>query len=440
MKTKSRQALSLALSLFIITGSFIFAPPAAADNDNWKEIYQAKIEEICKVDEFENGFYPVFRLVDIDSDCVPELFVYYEWDELLLREIYTLYDNRLIKLTVPRNSYWPTISWDDFPVYRDKVTGQPKIVSSTSEIVYSGGEENEYFVTDIIKNGQAIQIINRFRIREEFDSADQHFTFNQPQNKWVLVAKAAYETERNKYYTTLERIPAANGKYSLFYIPQSAPEYAYRVARANEVTLDQISTFLDGFSLPPTSPFDTASSWAIDGITSALDKGFVPADSQNNYKYVITRAEFCRMAVKWMEYATEKSIDSVLSEGGIIRDANAFTDTKDPDILAAFALGITNGTGNKKFSPDSQFTREQAATMIMNTCKVIGADISNSSASGFADLNTASNWAVSGINFVYANGIMSGMGNNTFSPKSLYTREQSIITFDNIDLDALLVP
>ena len=78
--------------------------------------------------------------------------------------------------------------------------------------------------------------------------------------------------------------------------------------------------------------------------------------------------------------------------------------------------------------------------MIMNTCKVIGVEISSNAASGFTDLNVASSWAVSGINFVRANGIMSGTGNNKFDPKSTYTREQSIITFNNIDLDALLIP
>ncbi len=49
-------------------------------------------------------------------------------------------------------------------------------------------------------------------------------------------------------------------------------------------------------------PLDSASSWAVPGIKSAIAKGFVPADIQNNYTSFITRAEFCRMAVKWLEY------------------------------------------------------------------------------------------------------------------------------------------
>ena len=183
-----------------------------------------------------------------------------------------------------------------------------------------------------------------------------------------------------------------------------------------------------------------ASEWARDSVTEAIGKGYVPADLQGNYTNVITRAEFCRLAVKWVSYATDKSIDTILSEKGLSRNLNAFSDTKDMDILAAYALGITSGTtaptGTKPgvFSPDGQFTREQAATMIMNTCKAIGVNIDNPPPSGFADMSAADSWAEKGINFVRANGIMNGTATNPpmFSPKDDYTREQSIVTFNNI--------
>jgi hypothetical protein len=187
-------------------------------------------------------------------------------------------------------------------------------------------------------------------------------------------------------------------------------------------------------------PLDSASTWAREGITSALDKGFIPSDIQSNYTNVITRAEFCRMAVKWVEYATGKSIDDVLAEYGVFRNQNAFSDTNDSDILAAFALGITSGTVAPTaerpgvFAPNGQFTREQAATMIMNTCRVIGADVSNPPAADFTDMNRASGWAHPGINFVRAYGIMSGTSTTAavFSPKDTFTRQQSIVTFNNI--------
>jgi len=183
-----------------------------------------------------------------------------------------------------------------------------------------------------------------------------------------------------------------------------------------------------------------ASGWASEGIRKAIAKGFVPQDLQSDYKNVITRAEFCRMAVKWLECRLDKDIASILADNGVSRNPNAFRDTNDPDILAAYALGITNGTQAPTatapglFTPNGQFSREQAATMIRNTCRVAGMDISNIVPAGFTDIDVASGWAVDGINYVRNAGIMQGTSANPplFSPKATYTREQSIVTFNNI--------
>lgn len=187
-----------------------------------------------------------------------------------------------------------------------------------------------------------------------------------------------------------------------------------------------------GFIAITTNPLNTASTWAREGISSAIKKGFVPADIQNDYKKVITRAEFCEMAIKYIEYVKQKDIDMVLAEKGVNRDPYAFTDTSSQDILAAFALGVTKGTGNRMFTPNGQFNREQAATMLTNICRVLDKGTDSTPTSSFADMDSVSSWAVNGVNFCHANGIMVGTSKNTFSPKGPFTREQSIITFINI--------
>jgi hypothetical protein len=189
---------------------------------------------------------------------------------------------------------------------------------------------------------------------------------------------------------------------------------------------------------PPANPLDSASGWAKEGITAAIGKGFVPADIQGSYTNVITRAEFCRMAVKWLEYKLGKDIDAIVTEKGIAdRASHTFSDTTDPAILAAYRLGVTAGsvaptaTSPGQFNPSGQFTRLEAAMMIMNACGVAGMDVSNAPRANFADMNQAASWAHPGINFVHANGIMSGDGTN-FLPAQTYSREQSILTFNNI--------
>jgi hypothetical protein len=51
-------------------------------------------------------------------------------------------------------------------------------------------------------------------------------------------------------------------------------------------------------------------------------------------------------------------------------------------------------------------------------------------------MNRAESWAVNGINFVRAHGIMSGDGTN-FNPGRVYTRQESIATFNNIKYNEL---
>lgn len=177
----------------------------------------------------------------------------------------------------------------------------------------------------------------------------------------------------------------------------------------------------------------TASDWAKTDIKTAISKGFVPSDLQNNYQKNITRAEFCRIAIKYLEKALSKDINTILSERGLSIDKNTFTDTNNTDILAAYALGITGGTGEGKFSPNNSITREQAATFILRTCRILNMSEDNIQKSDFADLNTASGYAIDGINFCRTYGIMNGTGDNKFSPKGNYTIQQSLITFNNIN-------
>jgi len=177
---------------------------------------------------------------------------------------------------------------------------------------------------------------------------------------------------------------------------------------------------------------DTASVWARNGIAEATEKGFVSVDLDKCYTDAITRAEFCNMAVKWLEYRLESDIYAILREKGISRIKRAFTDTDDAAILAAYALGITKGTGDGRFSPDGQIVREQAAVMIRNACAVAGMNVGDTSGAGYVDIKSASDWAVDAINFCRNNNIMFGTGNNNFSPNDTFSIEQSVLAFNNI--------
>ncbi|MCL1807167.1 MAG: carboxypeptidase regulatory-like domain-containing protein [Oscillospiraceae bacterium] len=194
-----------------------------------------------------------------------------------------------------------------------------------------------------------------------------------------------------------------------------------------------------------TGNVKTADDWAQAGIASAVAKGFVPLDLQNSYTDVITRLEFCQIATGWMEYALGKDLNTILSErSGTLRDGS-FSDTADPIVLAAYKLRVINGIVQPSadvpgvFNPYGSITREEAAIMLMNACRAVGADASNPPDADFADFDTAHDWAYNAIKYVRANRIMNGSGTpRVFLPHGTYTRQESIITFDNIKPKTLM--
>jgi len=83
--------------------------------------------------------------------------------------------------------------------------------------------------------------------------------------------------------------------------------------------------------------------------------------------------------------------------------------------------------GNNNFDPDGKLTREQAATMLSRLADVIGKQFPENETK-FDDKDIISEYAVQAVGGAEAAGIMNGTGDNKFSPKGAYTREQSIIT------------
>jgi hypothetical protein len=215
------------------------------------------------------------------------------------------------------------------------------------------------------------------------------------------------------------------------------------------LALALVTAFIPAAVAAADPDVSTAPSWAHEGIRSAVAKGFVPADIQGDYGKTITRQEFCRLAVQWIAYVLNQPIADVVAERGYAdRMGLTFSDTKNEDIMAAYRLGVTAGSRAPaagrpgQFDPDGGFSREQAATMIMNVCRVIGADISEPPVSEFSDMSLASNWAHDAINFARAYRIMSGVTTTSpirFDPKDTYTRTQSIVTFNNINAAIMLL-
>ena len=169
----------------------------------------------------------------------------------------------------------------------------------------------------------------------------------------------------------------------------------------------------------PTQPIaEVPSSWAAAYVTEATAAGLVPDTLQSKFTQATTRAEFCALAVALYETAMGQEI---------LKTSISFLDTTDENVLKMASISVVNGVGDDRFDPDAKLTREQAAAMLSRLANAMGKPLTAGTAT-FADTGSLSSWAVEPVGQMQATGVMTGVGENTFAPKSDYTREQSIIT------------
>lgn len=188
--------------------------------------------------------------------------------------------------------------------------------------------------------------------------------------------------------------------------------------------------FADGAE---TAPAAVVSSWAQAEVDMAYYMGLVPQYLLTDFTAKITREEFCMLIMNVVQKSLGMDNSEILKHFGKTVNGGAFTDTKNEAALVANAIGILNGRGNGIFDPHSSITRQEAATMLYNTAKLLGTE--GGEANVFADEDNIASWARNAVAFISSvkdrmsgNAVMGGVGNNMFGPLGTYTKEQAILT------------
>ncbi|TCT17064.1 S-layer family protein [Natranaerovirga pectinivora] len=161
------------------------------------------------------------------------------------------------------------------------------------------------------------------------------------------------------------------------------------------------------------------SPWAVMEIEKAKKNNLTTVRITNNYQQSITREEFCELVVKLYEKLSGKKAE--------LSSINGFTDTINPEILKAHALGIVNGVSDTKFKPNNNVSRQEIAVMFFRTLKAVDESlIDGIYPVNFEDKSEIASWAEEAIGFMSNKGIVGGVGNNLVNPKGNATREQAI--------------
>ena len=166
---------------------------------------------------------------------------------------------------------------------------------------------------------------------------------------------------------------------------------------------------------------ESHSQWAEESLISADEAGLLPNFfADRDLTANISRIDFCHLAYKMLEQK------SLISENNV---KSSFADTDDKEVTFLANSGIINGRSETEFAPNDDITREEAAVILTNTAEFMGVkeDIALFD-TVFSDYDTVSDWAKESVRKMDSLGIMRGVGDNNFSPKSNYTMEQSAVT------------
>lgn len=166
------------------------------------------------------------------------------------------------------------------------------------------------------------------------------------------------------------------------------------------------------------------SPWAEAGYDGVNSVGLIPCSiAVNKITGNITREEFCELVMNMYTMINGEEPQDV---------SCSFTDTDNPAVIKAHALGIVNGRTDTEFCPQELMTRQEMAKTIMSTLSAAGikAHITAEDLEKicvFEDFGEADDWAAADIAKSVKYDIINGVTETTILPKGYATREQAVV-------------
>jgi hypothetical protein len=163
--------------------------------------------------------------------------------------------------------------------------------------------------------------------------------------------------------------------------------------------------------------------WAKEYIDRLVERKVVMGVGSNNFKPKnnVTRAQFAAFIVRALEL-------DLIDYNGEFKDVKA-GEWYDKPVATAVRSKIIEGMGAGKFEPNSLITREQMCAMVMRAYEYINGLETNGQVSKyknrFSDMKEVSGWAQDYVKGANVLGIVNGMTDTKFIPKSNSLREQA---------------
>lgn len=178
---------------------------------------------------------------------------------------------------------------------------------------------------------------------------------------------------------------------------------------------------------PEANFSDTVNHWAKEPINYVVSKGYFKGVGDNRFapEQSITRADFVTVLGRMAGIDQSKFTK------------NAFKDVHGGYYAAyvnwASENGIVQGVGHGKFDPKRPITREEMAVMMNKFLQVTNKKLSEKESKVFTDGGTIAPWAKEAVGAMAKKGIVKGMEDGSFRPKSGFTRAQVAQVLYNMD-------
>lgn len=174
---------------------------------------------------------------------------------------------------------------------------------------------------------------------------------------------------------------------------------------------------------------DTNGHWAKVAIDYVVNKGYFYGTSETSFSpnKPITRGQFVTVLGRMLNVNTS------------IYKSQNFNDVKSSMYYSSYIawankMGIVSGVGQGRFAPDKELTREEMAVIMSKFLKVSNKNLNaKGNSNGFKDDGKIKSWAKDAVSEMARLGVVSGMSDGKFAPKSPFTRAQVAQVLFNID-------
>ncbi|QUL56598.1 bifunctional 2',3'-cyclic-nucleotide 2'-phosphodiesterase/3'-nucleotidase [Paenibacillus tritici] len=161
--------------------------------------------------------------------------------------------------------------------------------------------------------------------------------------------------------------------------------------------------------------------WAVDAINALAAKGIIKGMDGTTFAPAksVTRAEFVTMLVRSLNLSN----NAAPAKFSDVKQGAWYSDT----IAAAVNAGLVQGSGNGRFEPGREITREEMAIMIANALKDQLQQVDTATLNKFTDKAKIAPYAQQAVAALTKAGIINGMDAQRFAPKSIANRAQAAV-------------